>query len=75
MYQRIQAQSDFLVENAKNLLKEINEEYNVRAVSYGLCLVLRGDYSLEVRSFPIDSFVSSRLVLKKESVKGGSVHK
>jgi hypothetical protein len=25
--------------------------------------------------FPIDSFVSSRLVLKKESVKGGSVHK
>jgi hypothetical protein len=25
--------------------------------------------------FPIDSFVSSRLVLKKEYVKGGSVHK
>ena len=24
---------------------------------------------------PIDSFVSSRLVLKKESVKGGGVHK
>ena len=35
MYQRTQAQSDFPVENAKNLLKEINEEYNVRAVSYG----------------------------------------
>jgi hypothetical protein len=36
MYQRTQAQSDFPVENAKNLLKEINEEYNVRAVSCSL---------------------------------------
>jgi hypothetical protein len=28
-----------------------------------------------LKNVPIDSFVSSRLVLKKESVKGGSVHK
>jgi hypothetical protein len=36
MYQRTQAQPDFPVENDKTLLKEINEEYNVRAVSYGV---------------------------------------
>jgi hypothetical protein len=61
MYQRTQAQSDFPVENAKNLLKETNEEYNVRAVSYGTTQnALTCQYLL---------------VLKKESVKGGSVHK